>query len=173
MRSAELDTLPAVQYYGMGFIAWSPLNGGWLTGKYRKNQEIPADSRANRVLGAWGEHYPQLRPRWDMKRPGNARKLDIIEELAAISSNSGISLTHMALAFPLAHPAVTAVNIGPRTFAQFEDLKKGFDVRLSDDILDAIDQLNPTGEAVEYSDRGWLAPWSEKWLSKESRRIQK
>lgn len=58
VRSAELESLPAVQHYGMGFIAWSPLNGGWLTGKYRKNQAIPENSRANRVLGAWGDHYP-------------------------------------------------------------------------------------------------------------------
>jgi len=171
VRSAELETLPAVQHFGMGFIAWSPLNGGWLTGKYRKNQELPADSRANRVLGAWGEHYPQLRPRWDMTRPGNVKKLDMVEKLIELASDSGMSLTQMALAFPLAHPAVTAVNIGPRTFSQFEDLKEGFGVTLSDSILDAIDQLNPIGEAVEYSDRGWSAPWSQKWLAKDKRRI--
>ena len=170
VRSVELETLPAVQHYGMGFIAWSPLNGGWLSGKYRKEKGIPTDSRANLVLGKWGEHYPQLRSRWDMTRLGSRRKLDIIETLIELASEFGISLNHMAIAFPLAHPAVTAINIGPRTLEQFDDLKKGFDVRLNENILDVIDQLNPPGEVVEFNDCGWTAPWSQKWMSKENRR---
>lgn len=107
-----------------------------------------------------------------MTRPGNARKLEIIEKLVEVAADNNITLTQMALAFPLAHPGVTAVNVGPRTFEQFEDLKKGFGIHLSDEILDVIDELNPVGEAVEYTDRGWMAAWSDRWLAKENRRIR-
>jgi aryl-alcohol dehydrogenase-like predicted oxidoreductase len=165
-RAVELEVLPAVQHNGMGFVAWSPLNGGWLTGKYRQEQHIPADSRAARVQGEWGEHHPVLRTRFDMASPGNLRKMELVEKLAGISNQAGLSLTHMALAFPLAHPAVTAVNIGPRTLKQFEDLKAGFNVKLDESILDAIDACNPPGEVVERSDYGWTAPW----MSKAARR---
>ena len=82
VRSVELDVLPAVQHFGMGLLAWSPLNGGWLTGKYRRDAAVPNDSRAGLVKGQWGEHYPILRTRFDLSRPGNQRKLDMIEQLS-------------------------------------------------------------------------------------------
>jgi aryl-alcohol dehydrogenase-like predicted oxidoreductase len=168
VRGVELELLPAVQHYGMGFMAWSPLNGGWLTGKYRRGTGTPEDSRANLVQGHWGEHYPVLRTRFDMERPGNLRKLEMIDSLLDIAAQAGISLTHMALAFPLVHPAVTAVNIGVRNFKQFEDLRAGFNVKLDDSILDAIDQVNPPGENVEIADRGW----TPSWMAKHARRRQ-
>jgi aryl-alcohol dehydrogenase-like predicted oxidoreductase len=166
VRRVERDVLPVVQRYGMGFLAWSPLNGGWLTGKYRRGQRAPADSRALRVQGAWGEHYPILRTRFDLSCPGNQRKLDLVEELLAISGGAGLSLLRLALAFPLLHPAVTSVILGPRTLAQFKELAAAPTIRLSEDVLDAIDKIVAPGELVEEADRGWILPW----MSREARR---
>ena len=166
VRSIELDVLPAVQHFGMGLMAWSPLNGGWLTGKYRRDAAVPNDSRAGLVKGQWGEHYPILRTRFDLARPGNQRKLAMIEQLASVASEAGMSLAHMALAFPLAHPGVTGVNFGVRNMRQFNEAKAGFGTRLTDDVLDAIDACNPPGSIVDEADRGWIMPW----MAPEARR---
>jgi len=158
-RAGERDVLPVVQRYGIGLLVWSPLNGGWLTGKYRRGQQIPSDSRATRVQGAWGQHYPILRTRFDMSRPGIQRKLDLVEDLLAVAAGAGISLSHMALAFALSHPAVTSIVLGPRTLPQLQELVAGAGIRLNEDVLDAIDKVVPPGDLVEEADRGWILPW--------------
>jgi aryl-alcohol dehydrogenase-like predicted oxidoreductase len=158
-RAAERETLPAVQHYRMGFTAWSPLNGGWLTGKYSPGQTAPTGSRAERVKGQWGEHYPILQSRFDMQRPGNRRKFELLPALESIAQQAGLSLMHMAQAFPLAHAAVTSVIVGPRTLEQFDGLKLGFDARLEASILDQIDELIPPGALIEEADRGYVSPW--------------
>src|SRR6266568_3898157 len=139
VRSIELDVLPSVQHFGMGLLAWSPLNGGWLTGKYRRDAAVPSDSRAGLVKGQWGEHYPILRTRFDLSRPGNQRKRGMSEQLSSVASEAGMALAQMALAFPLAHPGVTCVNFGVRNMRQFNDAKAGSGTRLTDDVLNATD----------------------------------
>ena len=105
----EAEVLPVCQEYGMGVIPWSPLAGGWLSGKWRKGAEAPASTRAERI--------PQ---RFDMSLPENQRKLDAADALAQLAEESGMTLIHMALAFVLQHPAITAPIIGPRTMEQLE-----------------------------------------------------
>ena len=151
--------MPAVQHYRMGFTAWSPLNGGWLTGKYSGGGSAPAGSRAERVQGQWGEHYPILKTRFDMQRLGNRRKLELLPELESIARQAGLSLMHMAQAFPLAHAAVSSVIVGPRTLEQFNAMKAGFDAKLEASALDQIDALIPPGVLIEEADRGYVSPW--------------
>jgi aryl-alcohol dehydrogenase-like predicted oxidoreductase len=147
-RGVEAGVLPTCQRYGMGVIAWSPLNGGWLTGRYRKGTEIDmSKGRAVRV--------PQ---RFDPSLPGNARKLDLVDELDKVAVDAGISLTHMAQAFVLAHPAVTSAIIGPRTREQLDDLLAGADVRLDDETLDRIDALVAPGTNLTSADAGYAPP---------------
>jgi aryl-alcohol dehydrogenase-like predicted oxidoreductase len=146
----------------MGVIVWSPLAGGWLTGKYRRGTEPPADSRAVRFR----EQGRPVAARYDLSRPGNQRKLDTVEALRGVADGAGLSPTHLAMAFSLAHPAVTSTIIGPRTMHQLDDLVKGADVRLDADTLDAIDQIVPPGTVIESADRGWEPPW----MSPEARR---
>src|SRR5437868_768367 len=74
IRAVENDVLPTCQRYGMGVIPWSPLAGGWLTGRWRKGQEPPESRRADRI--------PQ---RYDLSLPSNQRKLDAVEELAQLA----------------------------------------------------------------------------------------
>src|SRR5437763_10876287 len=104
----------------MGAICWSPLNGGWLTGRFRKYSDIDMSTgRAARI--------PQ---RFDPSLPGNQRKLELIEELLKVAADAGCSLTHLAIAFVLEHPAVSAAIIGPRTMEQMLDLVPAVDVQL-------------------------------------------
>lgn len=143
----------------MGFTAWSPLNGGWLTGKYKADGSVPSGSRAERVQGQWGQHYPILQTRFDMQREGNRRKLELLQELEGVAMEAGVSLMHMAQAFPLAHAAVTSVILGPRTLEQFKSMEAGFETVLQSATLDQIDALVPPGSLIEEADRGYVSPW--------------
>jgi aryl-alcohol dehydrogenase-like predicted oxidoreductase len=156
VRHVEYDVLPVAQRYGMGVIVWSPLAGGWLSGKYRRGQEEPPDSRAARYRD---DPDNPLAKRTDASRPGNQRKLDLVEDLNAVADEAGLSLSHMSIAFALAHPAVTSTIIGPRTPEQLDEMLKGVDVRLDENTLDAIDQIVEPGSVIERADRGWFPPW--------------
>jgi aryl-alcohol dehydrogenase-like predicted oxidoreductase len=147
VRGVEREVLPTCERYGMGVIPWSPLAGGWLTGRFRKGQELPKSRRAERI--------PQ---RYDMTLPGNQRKLDVAEELALLAERAGLSLVHLAIAFVIRHPAVTAAIIGPRTMEQLESQLGAADVDLTDDVLDAIDEIVPPGTTLNPPDNGWDPP---------------
>ena len=147
-RGIERAVLPTCERYGMGVIPWSPLGGGWLTGRYRQGEDIDLSSgRARRM--------PQ---RFDPSLPGNARKLELVEELVAVADEAGCSLTHLAMAFVVSHPAVSAAIIGPRTMDQLTDLLAGADVVLDDATLDRIDAIVPPGTNVHVDDAGWQPP---------------
>ena len=157
VRAAEYDVFPVTQRYRMGVIVWSPLAGGWLAGRYRRDQEVPEDSRAARYSSRGGP----VAARFDMSSPVNQRKLDLVEELVPVADKAGMSLTHMANAFALAHPAVTSAIIGPRTMEQLEDALAGADARLDDETLDAIDSIVAPGTVINDADRGYTPPWME------------
>jgi aryl-alcohol dehydrogenase-like predicted oxidoreductase len=147
VRGIEADVLPTCRRYGMGVIPWSPLAGGWLTGRWRKGQDPPESTRAARL--------PQ---RYDLSVPENQRKLDAVEQLAQLAEEIGISLIHLAIAFVIRHPAVTAAIIGPRTMEQLESQIGAADVHLSDDVLDRIDEIVPPGTTISAVDQGWANP---------------
>ena len=147
VRGIETDVLPVAEKYGMGVIPWSPLAGGWLTGRYRKGQDIPETHRSQRIPA-----------RYDLSIPGNQAKLDAVEELAVLAEDAGLSLIHLALAFTLTHPAVTAPIIGPRTMEQLESQLGAEDVTLSEDILDRIDKIVPPGVSLNREDSGYIPP---------------
>jgi len=144
VRGIEADVLPVAEQYGMGVLPWSPLAGGWLTGRYRKGQDVPESNRAKRMPG-----------RYDLTKPENQRKFDAAEELAVLAENSGMSLIHLALAFVMQHPAVTAPIIGPRTMEQLESQLDAVDVILTADVLDRIDAIVPPGVTLSRDDKGF------------------
>jgi aryl-alcohol dehydrogenase-like predicted oxidoreductase len=146
-RGIENDVLPTCRRYGMGVIPWSPLAGGWLTGKWRKGQDAPESTRAQR-----------LPHRYDLSLPENQRKLDAVEELAKLAEEAGITLIHMAIAFVMRHPAVTAPIIGPRTMEQLESQLGAAEVELSDDVLDRIDEIVAPGVNLNAADAGYANP---------------
>jgi aryl-alcohol dehydrogenase-like predicted oxidoreductase len=147
VRGVEAEVLPTCRRYGMGVIPWSPLAGGWLTGRYRKGQDLPESHRAQRI--------PQ---RYDMSLPGNQAKLEAADALAQLAEEAGLTLIDMALAFVLEHPAVTAAIIGPRTMEQLESQLGAAAVELSSDILDRIDEIVPPGTNLNATDAGWQNP---------------
>jgi aryl-alcohol dehydrogenase-like predicted oxidoreductase len=147
IRGVENDVLPTARRYGMGVIPWSPLAGGWLSGRYRKDDEVPTSRRAQ-----------MLPSRYDMTIPGNQRKLEAADALATLAEEAGISLIEMALAFVIRHPAVTAAIIGPRTMEHLESQLSAADVELSDDVLDRIDEIVPPGVNVNPADGGQPNP---------------
>jgi aryl-alcohol dehydrogenase-like predicted oxidoreductase len=97
--------------------------------------------------------------RFDLSRSGAQRKLDLVEDVAAVADKAGLSPAHLAVAFTLAHPAVTSTIIGPKTPEQLEDLLAGAGTRLDQDTLDALDELVPPGATLDDADRGWDPPW--------------
>jgi aryl-alcohol dehydrogenase-like predicted oxidoreductase len=147
VRGVEADVLPVCKRYGMGVIPWSPLAGGWLSGRWRKGQDAPTSSRQQRL--------PQ---RFDLSIPGNQRKLDAADALAQLADEAGVTLIEMALAFVINHPAVTAAIIGPRTMEQLESQLPAADVTLSADVLDRIDEIVPPGTNLNPADAGWQNP---------------
>ena len=148
-RGAEAAVLPVCQQFGMGVVAWSPLAGGWLTGKYRRGEEPPPGSRATRG---------RVPDRFDFKRPENQVKLDAVEELLKVASEAGLPLAHLSLAWVVNHPAVTSAIIGPRTPDQLADLLAAQDVALDADILDRIDEVVPPGRTINPADGGYTPP---------------
>jgi aryl-alcohol dehydrogenase-like predicted oxidoreductase len=149
IRRIEADVLPVCESYGMGVIPWSPLAGGWLSGRYRKGGESPGQSRRSQMLPS----------RYDMSIPGNQAKLEAADALGALADESGISLIEMALAFVVRHPAVTSAIIGPRTMEQLESQLPALERSLSADVLDRIDEIVPPGVNVNPADTGWDPPW--------------
>ncbi len=147
VREVENEVLPTCQRHHMGVIPWSPLAGGWLSGRYRKDAEVPESRRAALVPG-----------RYDMSLPGNQRKLEAADALARLAEGAGMTLIEMALAFVIRHPAVTAAIIGPRTMEQLESQLTAADVDLSDDVLDKIDEIVPPGTNLNPGDSGWQSP---------------
>ena len=147
VRGVENDVLPTCQRHGMGVIPWSPLAGGWLSGRYRKDTDLPDSHRAQRIP-----------VRYDMSLPGNQRKLEAADGLARLAEEAGMTLIEMALAFVLSHPAVTAPIIGPRTMEQLESQLPAADVTLTGELLDRIDELVPPGINLNPADGGWQNP---------------
>jgi aryl-alcohol dehydrogenase (NADP+) len=157
MRGIERAVLPACQRYGIGVIPWSPLAGGLLTGRYRKGEEPPEGSRLARGFGAQFENERQRRV--------HEQRLDAVEELLTVASAAGVSLTHMAHAFVLEHPAVTSAIIGPRTMEQLDDVLAGAEVRLDEATLDAIDGVVRPGTDLTAGD-----PWQPPGFARANRR---
>lgn len=144
VRGVERAVLPTCHRHGVGVLVWGPLNGGWLTGKYRRGEAPPPGSRA-----ATGNPFV---------RADDDRKLDAVARLAAVADEAGLDLATLALAWPLHHPAVSGVLIGPRTPEQLRALLRAAEVRLGDDVLDAIDAVVAPGVDVDPRNAGWVSP---------------
>ena len=140
-RGIEREVLPVAQEFGMGTLVWSPLGGGLLTGRYRKGQQ--ADTH---------------RSQFGFQHLKDDRRLDVVEQLIPLAGEAGMPLTHLAMAFVLAHPGVTSALIGPRTMAHLEDLLAGADTVLDDDLLDRIDKIVPPGTDIGTLDMAYQPP---------------
>src|SRR3954453_23135547 len=147
VRGIEADVLPTAQRYGMGVLPWSPLAGGWLSGKYRIGADVPQSMRAARL--------PQ---RYDLSLPGNQRKLEAADALGKLADEAGMPLVQLAIAWAINHPAVTSAIIGPRTMEHLESQLPAWELGLGEDLLDAIDEIVPPGVTLNPPDSGYQNP---------------
>ena len=145
VRGIEGDVLPTVLRHGMGTLTYSPLSGGWLSGRWRKDVASSPTSSARPPA------------RFDMADPANQRKLDAVEELALPAEESGLTLIELAVAFVINHPGVTAAIIGPRTMEQLEAFLPAADVTLTADILDRIDKIVAPEVTINPADNSYGA----------------
>ncbi|NNN01498.1 MAG: aldo/keto reductase [Acidimicrobiaceae bacterium] len=143
VRGIERDVLPTAQKYAMGVIPWSPLAGGWLSGRFGRAKENTS-SRSKR-----------LPERYDVTTPQNKQKLAVVDQLDALASEAGLTLIELALAFVLVHPAISSVIIGPRTMEQLESQLSAPEIHLEDALLDRIDEIVEPGTNVNARDGGW------------------
>src|SRR6201996_6025526 len=139
-RGIERELLPVTQRYGMGTLVWGPLAQGLLTGRVRKGQ------------------HNDLRRAAVLRHVRDEQRLDVVEQLIPLAAEAGLPMTHLAMAFTIAHPGVTSAILGPHTMEQLDDLLAGVDVALSDDILDRIDEIVPPGTDVGTLDQTYLPP---------------
>jgi aryl-alcohol dehydrogenase-like predicted oxidoreductase len=145
-RGVEAAVLPTALRYGLGVLVWAPLNGGWLTGKYRDGGP-PQASRADREP----EHF-------DYHGVAHEQKMAVVDELAKLADDAGIALVDLAHAFVLTHPAVSSAIIGPRTLEQVKEVLAGAVTKLPADVLDRIDELVPPGTNLNLADAGFVPP---------------
>ena len=146
-RAIEYDVLPTCLRHGMGVMTYSPLAGGWLSGKYRKGQEVSGPGSAARA-----QRFPGA---YDATNPANAAKLDAADALGALADEAGMTLIQMAIAFVIRHPAVTSAIIGPRTMEHLDAYLAADGIDLSSDVLDRIDQIVPPGVTINVADNMW------------------
>jgi aryl-alcohol dehydrogenase-like predicted oxidoreductase len=150
VRGIEQDVLPTTQRYGMGTLSYSPLAGGWLSGKWRKDAP-PVPTSANRPSA-----------RFDMSTAANQQTLEVVDALGRMADDLGITLIEMAIAFAITHPGITSAIIGPRTTEQLESQLGAAEVTLSTETLDRIDELVAPGETINPDDNSYgtveLAP---------------
>ena len=139
-RGIEAEVLPVAQRYGMGVLVWSPLAKGMLTGRIRKGRQ--ADLRRAARFTSFSDES----------------RLDAVEQIVPLAEKAGLPMTHLAMAFAIAHPGVTSALIGPRTMEQLDDLLAGIDVMLTDDILDRIDEIVPPGTDAGAPDQSAYLP---------------
>jgi aryl-alcohol dehydrogenase-like predicted oxidoreductase len=145
-RAIEYDVLPTCLRHGMGVMTYSPLAGGWLSGKYRKGHQVSWPGSAARALRSRA---------YDSTSPANAAKLDAADALGALADEAGITLVQMAVAFATRHPAVTSAIIGPRTVEHLEGYLAADGIELSTDLLDRIDRIVPPGATINIADNMW------------------
>jgi aryl-alcohol dehydrogenase-like predicted oxidoreductase len=139
-RGIEREVLPVAQRHGMGTIVWSPLAQGMLTGRVRRDQQTDLRRAAR---------FRHLR---------DERRIDAVEQLVTVADAAGVPLTHLAMAFAIAHPGVTSAILGPRTTEQLDDLLAGAEVVLPDEVLDRIDAIVPPGTDVGRLDMAYDPP---------------
>src|SRR5262245_17525911 len=125
-RTMEAEHFPMTRRFGIGNIVWSPLEGGWLSGKYRRGRPNPADSpRSDTWVG-------------DLSNPRFARRMDVVEQLVDWAESRQTPLAELAIAWTLHNPDVTSAIIGPRTRAQLDSCLRAATVTITDAELARI-----------------------------------
>ncbi len=145
-RRIERELLPVCESYGIGVIPWSPLGGGMLTGKYKRDQASPEGARYSE--GKFRQGKPVSDATWD-----------VVEGLRQLCDEKGVAMDGFALAWVAAQKTVTSPIIGPKTMEQLEDNLKALEIEVTDEDKAKVDELIAPGTSVaEYYSADWKAP---------------
>jgi len=131
-RAMEVTHFPMCLEHGMGNIVWSPLEGGWLSGKYRLGGKLPDTPRAEKWIK-------------DLNDPKFKGRSEAVQRLLPLADDKGCALAELALAWTLTNEAVTSAIIGPRTMDQLESCIQALEVDVTQEDLDRIDEIVPPG----------------------------
>jgi len=138
VREIEWEIVPAALDAGVGLLPWSPLGGGWLSGKYQRDARPTGATRLGEDPGRGMEAYD---------RRGTERTWKIINVVRNIATTRGVSMAEVAVAWVTARPGVTSTILGARTLEQLETNLRGADLQLTREEtaeLDAASDLRPT-----------------------------
>jgi len=152
VRGIEGHVLPTAEQLGMGVVSWSPLAGGWLSGRFGRGQENTSE-RERRL-----PTRPGGTSRYSLDVPVNQRKFELVTQLAELADQGGLSMIELAIGFVLEHPAISAAIIGPRTMEQLVSQLPAARTRLTSDVLDRIDEIIAPGVDVNPEDGAWPSP---------------
>lgn len=150
-RRIERELIPALRTYGYGIIPWSPLAGGLLTGKYRRDQPLPLNTRYGDI--------PAERRESSMGK----QTMDAIEALIPLAQARNLSLLEFSLAWCMHQPGITSPIIGPRDMGQLEQNLKALDVKISDEDRKAVDAVVPPGRVVAPHYEADFGPHTYRW----------
>ncbi len=140
VREIEWEIVPAALDAGLGLLPWSPLGGGWLTGKYQRDQRPSGATRLGEDPGRGMEAW---------ERRGTERTWNIIEAVQRVAEGRGASMAQVALAWVTHRPSVTSTILGARTMEQLEDNLGSVDCVLSLDELTALEEASDL-RATDY-----------------------
>jgi len=156
VREIEWEIVPAAQANGLGLLPWSPLGGGWLTGKYTRDERPSGATRLGENPERGVEAYG--------RRSTQQRTWDVVDAVRAVADERGASMAQVALAWLVHQPAVTSVILGARTLEQLEDNLGAADLKLEQEDLARLDAASDPG-AADY-------PYGVPGTEQRSRKIQ-
>ena len=148
-RSVERELVPMAQTYGTALIPWSPMAGGFLTGKYRRGEARPTDAR-----------YQDENENTDLFSDAAFNVLDVV---LAIAAEKGCTPSQFALAWCAQQPGITSPIVGVRTMEQLEDNLGAIDVQVTDEERERIDEVTPPGGVITRYYRADFGPHLFRW----------
>ncbi len=154
VREIEWEIVPAVLDAGMGLLPWSPLGGGWLSGKYRRDERPTGSTRLGEDPGRGMEAW---------ERRGTERTWNVIDAVQSVAEDRGISMAEVALAWVTARPGVTSTIIGARTMEQLETNLRAADLHLDEKETAALDAASDL-QASDY-------PYGELGVEQRGRKL--
>jgi aryl-alcohol dehydrogenase-like predicted oxidoreductase len=139
VREIEWEIIPACQAEGLGLLPWSPLGGGWLTGKYRRDQSPAGATRLGEDPGRGVEAYARRSPQ--------ERTWQVLAAVETIAGGRGCSMAQVALSWLRDRPAVSSVILGCRTLQQLDDNLGAAELDLTEEEIVTLDRVSDPGAA--------------------------
>jgi aryl-alcohol dehydrogenase-like predicted oxidoreductase len=149
-RRAERELFAVAENYGLAILPWSPLAGGFLTGKYKRGETRPEDSRLTE-RNEWKDHH------------FTDAAFDVLDALKDIAKEKNVTPSQLALAWTLRKDIITSSIIGPRTMQQYEDNIKALDVKISEEDNQRLDKVSLPGRTILSYYEADYNPYQYRW----------